>query len=110
MNGIIRAAIKWHPVMVLVAYAVFVGGYHRYLDADLNFIRPNIPAAPEDILGLGFWVTWLIIVWFGIASAMSYRLGHQHRMAWLPLLGMFLLLSVLDFSLYHVLERQVIRG
>ena len=82
------------------------------MDGSLKYIRPQIPAAPEDILGFGFWVPWLIVaVWFAIACVLSYRLGLQRKVGyWLPLLCAFGLLSVVDSYLYGVLERQVLAG
>lgn len=113
MGRIVLAAFAWHPFVVLFAYAgLIVDYYRRYLDGDLKHIRPQIPAAPEDILGFGFWVVWAIAaIWFAAACILSYRLARQRRVAyWLPLLCAFSLLSATDFWLYGVLERQVLEG
>jgi len=112
MNRTASAALKWHPFLVLVAYACLIAGYHRYLDSGLNYVRPQMPAAPEDILGFGFWIPWLIVaVWLAMACLLSYRLGLQRRVwYWLPLLCGFGFLSIIDFCLFVVLERQVLAG
>ena len=112
MGKMAFAAVKWHPLVVLVAYVVLIGSYHRYLDSSLTYIRPPIPAAPEDILGFGFWVPWLIVaVWFAIACLLSFRFASQRRVSyWVPIFCAFSLLSVTDFYLFGVLERQVLAG
>jgi hypothetical protein len=112
MSKIGISALKWHPVLVLVVYGILISGYRRYLGPGLKFIRPNLPAAPEDILVFGFWVPWLLVaLWFGVACTLSYRLGVQRKATyWAPMLCGFVLLSILDFYLYGVLERQVIVG
>jgi hypothetical protein len=103
---------KWNPILVLVAYAGMIAGYRRYLDASLGYIRPQILAAPEEILDFGFWVPWLLLTaWFAFACILSYRSGMQRKLwYWLPLLGAFGLLSVTDFFLYSLLERLVDAG
>lgn len=110
MGRVASAALRWHPFIVLVAYGIFVVGYTRYLDGHLKYKRPLIPAAPEDVLGFGFWVPWLIVAtWFSTACILSYHFGSQRRSSyWALLLCAFGLLSVLDFYLYGVLERQVL--
>jgi len=112
MTKIVAAALKWHPFVVLVAYGFLVIDYQRYLDGSLKYIRPNMPAAPEDILGHGFWVPWLILVaWFALACFLSYRFGMQRKTGyWVVVVCGFVLLSVADFYLYGVLERQVLAG
>jgi len=85
--------------VVLLLYTSLIAGYRRYLDVNLKYIRPAIPAAPEDILGYGFWVPWLIVaVWFAVACVLSYRLGLQRKLGyWLPLWCAFGLLILVDF-------------
>jgi hypothetical protein len=110
MGEFATSLLKWHPFAVVIAYAVLMSDYRRYLDSHLEYIAPPIPAAPEDILGFGFWVPWLIVaLWFVVACTLSYQLGSQHKLAyWLPLLCIFGILSIADFWLYSVLERQVL--
>ena len=113
MGKIALAALKLHPFAVMGAY-VFLGydQYHRYLDSGLKYIRPKLPAAPEDILNVGFWVPWIVVaVWFALACFLSYRVGMQRKAGyWAVLIFAFGLLSVADFYLYGVLERQVLAG
>ncbi len=106
------AVMRWHPFFVLGAYALLLGEYRRNLDGDLNYIRPAIPGAREDILGFGFWVTWaLIAAWFWVAAFLSFQFGLQRRASyWVPLFCAFALLSIGDLYLYGVLERQVLAG
>lgn len=110
MSKIILAALKWHQFLVLAAYIVLLGGYSRYLDSSLKYVSPKIPAATEDILGSGFWVPWAFLAtWFAIACVLSYWIGFQRKTSyWIPLLFVFGILSVADFCLYGVLERQVL--
>jgi hypothetical protein len=112
MSKIGLSTLRWHPVVVLLIYGILIADYRRHLDGSLRYIRPNLPAAPEDVLVFGFWVPWLLVAfWFGIACVLSYRLGAQRRAGyWLLLLSTFSLLSVLDFYFFGVLERQVVGG
>lgn len=112
MAKIVAAALRWHPFAVLVAYGFLVAGYRRYLDGSFKYIQPKMPAAPEDILGLGFWVPWLILAtWFALACFLSYRFGMQRKPGyWTVVICGFGLLSVTDFCLYGVVERQVLVG
>jgi hypothetical protein len=112
MGRVVSAALNWHPLIVLIAYGILVSSYRHHLDGNLKYIRPPIPAAPEDVLGFGFWVPWFIVAaWFLIACILSYQFGLQRRTSyWSLLLSAFGLLSVLDFYLYGALERQVLSG
>jgi hypothetical protein len=110
-----RAALslcRLHPLVVLALYAGLITGYRRYLDGSLKYIKPSLPAAPEDVLGFGFWIPWLIFAgWFAIACVLSYRYALQRRVGyWAPILCAFVVLTLLDFYLYGVLEHQVIGG
>ncbi len=103
--------LKWLPFLALAAYAVLLVDYYcQYLDEGLKYISPELPSAPEDILGLGFWPPWLVAtVPFALACALSYRLGRQEGPGyWALLLCVFGVLSVADYGLYVVLERQVL--
>lgn len=97
---------------MLVAYSVLVVDYRRYLDSGLKYVPPKLPAAPEDVLGFGFWVPWLIFAtWFSLACFLSYRFGMQRKTGyWVAVFCGFGLLSVADFYLYGLLERQVLAG
>ena len=110
MGKVVLTVIKWHPFLVLVAYTFLVADYRRNFDGNLRYIAPQFPAAPEDILGFGFWATWLVVAaWFVLACFLSYRFGMERKAwYWVPLLALFFLLSVVDFYLYGALARQVL--
>jgi hypothetical protein len=98
------------PYLILIGYALLIGwSYSPYLDVHLRYRAPNIPVAPEDVLGLGFglpWATVTLVFVFSFASALAVR---PKRFAFaLVLLTFFCLLSITDFYLYRVLESQVI--
>ena len=112
MVQILRAIFKWLPVAILVIYAYLISEYRYFLSANLKYVPPPIPVAPEDVLGLGVWVSWsLVVVVFFVACVLSYAIGLERKRAyWAPLYCAFGILSVVHFSLYHVIERQVLSG
>jgi len=110
MSKVVLSVFRIHPFVVLAAYIFLIAGYRYHLDSSLKYIRPKLPMAPEDILGFGFWVPWSIFaIWLAIACFLSYRFGMERRSwYWTPILCIFVLLSVVDYYLYGVLERQVL--
>lgn len=110
MSKVVWAIMRLHPYIVLVAYIFIIAEYRHYLDNNLKYIRPKLPAAPEDILGFGFWMPWLVITgWLALASFLNYQFGLQRKVGyWVVLVCVFCVLSIVDFYLYGVLERQVL--
>jgi hypothetical protein len=103
---------RWHPVVVLIAYSWLIGGFQRYLDAKLKYMPPQLPAAPEDILGFGFWITWFMAaVWFCVACILSFWLASERKTSyWIAIALLFGGVSFFHYFLYSTLERQVLSG
>lgn len=110
MNKSAAFVLKWHPYAVVLTYTGLISEYRHHLDVSLNFIKPAVPVAPEDILGYGFLVTWLVMLtWLLIAGSLSYWVGLQRKIQyWMPIFFSFGLLSIVDLLLYRILERQVL--
>jgi len=95
--------------IVPVIYAVHVSAFYgRYLDRHFVFVPNKVRFAPEDILGFGFWIPWIIMsVLFALAFAVSLRIRGPR--ACLPLASVaFLAVSAVDFALYGILAGQVL--
>lgn len=112
MHTFARLAIRWYPVVVLIAYGRLIADYVRHLDSSLKYVKPEMPSAPEDILGFGFWVMWSVFaIWFVSARSLSFRFEAQRKVGfWSALLFIFSVLSLVDFFLYNTLENQVLSG
>lgn len=109
---LVSLILNTFPFAALALYAVRLADYRWFLDAHLQYIPPKLPVAPEDVLGFGFGVTWLFLaLCFGCACFLSYRFGTQRKTGyWLAAVAGFGWLSLADFWLYGVLERQVLAG
>jgi len=105
------AMAVWIALLVPVLYAIESAFFYtRYLDWRLDFVRPKLGFAPEDVLGFGFWVTWTIFfVLFVTASALALRSGRQHRSYLVWAAVAFLVVSVVDFALFSRLQEQVFK-
>jgi hypothetical protein len=110
MNAL-RLFVMMQPVFALAGYAMALSGYTAFLDPRFNFLPPATAGAPEDILGFGFWFTWLLLlVWFTPGWLAGYRAtGARNAVYWHFLAGLFVLFSALDFFLYQTLESQVLQ-
>lgn len=109
LNRSIFAAVLAFAVPIYYAVdSVFF--YRRYLNWHLKYTPSPIPAAPEDILGFGFWVTWsvLFLVPFLIACTIAFRIQPARRayLSWAAVA--FIVVSVADFILFDLLEKQVL--
>lgn len=109
IHGKARFAIGF-TVLVLIAYVIeCVAYYSRYLDVTLEFSAPGRPFAIEDVLGLGFGVTWAIFALafaFGVAYWWKLRAGKAALL--IAVVGVFVVVSLVDLALYKVVERQVL--
>lgn len=104
-----RAAIVF-TVAVLVAYlAESLLYYSRYLNSSLKFVPPARPFAVEDVLGLGFGIPWLFFAIAFALGAICWRMTKATKSSILFLLiGVFVLITAVDFGLYSVLKGQVL--
>lgn len=63
------------PALVLLGYGWFIRiNYWPYLDAQLQFISPDLAGLPEDVIGFGFWMWWpfiALLFTFALTSALS---------------------------------------
>src|SRR5215467_7280935 len=86
------------PVLTLLSYATFVAYYGHHLASNLSYIRPALPAALGDVLRLGFWPTWAIVLAL-LASlcALAYRFATRAKGYYVAVTLIFALLSVADF-------------
>lgn len=108
------SSVRWIllaiPSAVLLGYAWLIADtYSPYLDWQLQFRPPAFGVAPEDVLGLGFFVPWLVVsllFLFAIVSAMS-AVQRRAPIA-VVLITLYGALSVLDWFLYKTLERQLL--
>jgi len=97
------------PVMALVGYATLVADYRRNLDSNMSYIQPALAAAPEDVLGFGFWPTWtLALAVLILLCTLAYRFATHAKAYYVAVAVTFALLSAADFTLYHSLEKQVL--
>jgi len=98
------------PWVVVVSYAAVIFlSYGEWLDSSLRYKPSAIQMAPEDVLGFGFWVSWVIpLVLFSTSILLvHFSLGKKTVWIWLTT-SLFLGLSVADYFLYELLEKQVL--
>ena len=98
------------PWVVIVSYAaVIFSSYGQLLDSSLKYQSSVARMAPEDVLGFGFWVSWVIsLILFSTSILLAhFSLGKKSISTWLTT-GLFLGLSVADYFLYGLLEKQVL--
>jgi hypothetical protein len=103
------SALSFAPWLVLVGYAwLMFESYSDKLDLHLKYREPSVPAAPEDVLGFGFWLPWMIIATFFAFALAIAVVARKRKMYFAMFVGsIFLLLSAADLFLYRTLERQV---
>ena len=65
------------PWVALAWYGLqMYSDYSANLDKTLTYRRPAVAAAPEDVLGLGFWPTWGLVLALMVAvNMLAYALG-----------------------------------
>ena len=97
-------------LLVVVAYGVeCVLYYGAYLNMNLRFVAPARPFAIADVLGFGFWVTWLVFfALFTLAAGCWWRFKATPPRYLVMVVIVFFTLTALDFALYRVLEKQVL--
>jgi len=68
-----------------------------------------MPFVPEDVLGIGFWPTWVLalIVVFG-ACGIAYRLSTRNRWYFIGIGVAFVTISIVDWHYAEVLKFQVL--
>ena len=83
--------------------------YSKYFDVRLNFIPPTLNYAYEDILGLGFLLSWipLFILQLSLFLAGYYWLS-KYKKVFLSIFTLFVIFSIFDFALYEKLKAHVI--
>jgi len=110
MPRILRILQLLAPWIILGCYGAFTVDQARYLDSDFRYIQPTYPRAPEDILGLGFWPTWITaLTLVSIAGFIAYRGATRRPAYFFALTGAFLIVSALDYFLYETLSEQLLR-
>jgi hypothetical protein len=99
------------PWLVLAGYGVLLlVEYRRYLDSNLQYVKPVFPRAPEDVLGFGFWPTWgLVLALVVIFAVVAYRRATKRPAYFVCLAAVFLVLGAVDFYLYQTLSQQVLK-
>lgn len=105
-----RRLVMYLPWVVIVSYAAVIFlSYGQWLDSSLKYKPSAIRMAPEDVLGFGFWVSWAIsLVLFSTSMLLvHFSFGKKTIRTWLTT-GFFLGLSVADYFLYGLLEKQVL--
>jgi hypothetical protein len=112
MNANTKAkAIAVVPCVLLIGYGCLIATYLKYFDWALNYRVPDLQPAPEDILGLGFWVPWIIIACLFSVSIVIARVVGKKNIAFVStLVLLFSILSAIDFTIYRMLEKQVLGG
>ena len=109
MNTRLKRLILALPWAVLGTYGFLLLDYVRYFDRNLNYIKPIIPQAPEDVLGFGIWPTWVLaLILILVTSFIAYKSGMRRPAYFVSLALIFLLVSVADYYLYKTLFIQVI--
>lgn len=100
-------AIPW---IVVVAYGLLIADYARYLDSALQYKQPVFPRALEDVLGFGFWPTWLAaLALLAVSGAIAYKFAKRRVAYFASLAGVFLVLTGLDYFLYQTLSHHLLR-
>jgi hypothetical protein len=98
------------PWVVLGLYGALIADYARYLDSGLRYIEPSFPRAAEDVLGFGFWPTWVaFLILLAVFGALAYRSVTRRYVYFLSLTATFLLASALDYFLYQTLSQQLLK-
>lgn len=98
------------PFLWSTLYFFILLEYKDLFDRNLNYVRPEILSAPEDVLGFGFWPTWIVItipyllICF-VSCNVQTKLNWYY---WSVNIGFFLLLSTLDYYLFKALYHQVV--
>jgi hypothetical protein len=97
-------------VLVLLAYVAECAIYYgRYLNRSLDFVPPSRPFAIEDVLGFGFWLTWLFfVVAFIGAASYWWRVRATTPRYLLFAITAFVLVTLVDVMLYMTLQRQIL--
>lgn len=98
------------PTVVMVCYAWFiVHAYSQWLDWGLKFHKPEYGFSPDDVLGIGFFLPWLLfLIVFLFAMSIGLVVARHRLRFGLSFLAVFGLFSAIDFCLYGILEQQVI--
>jgi hypothetical protein len=98
--------------VLLCLYGFFVyDTYSRYFIFPLKFVEPVVASAPEDILGLGFYLYWLI---FSLIEVYLIYLGAKlsrtsiDRLIVGTLSMVFIVISVIDYTVYNALYDAVV--
>jgi hypothetical protein len=105
-----RVAVLALPALVLVGYGYFiVATYLPYLDRNFRLRSPELAGLPEDVIGFGFWMWWPFFAVFFAASVVIWLSVMQRRLRGaIPLVSVFVLLSVSDYLLCERLVQELI--
>ncbi len=105
-----RNWVGWLPWGVLLIYCIEIyATYAPHLDGTLAYRRSAIAVAPEDVLGLGFWPTWLVgLALLLCVVGVTYWLDPKRNSNLAAALAAFAMLSAVDYWLYLKLASQVL--
>lgn len=96
-------------IVVTVLYGWMIFDYYStYLDSHLRYVSPKIPGAPEDVLGFGFWLAWLMVLFLWLVFEVPAYFLASNRRRQVAIAGiLFAIVSMVDFYLAGVLTPQV---
>lgn len=96
------------PWIITAIYGVtMIRHYSTYLDANLVYV-PRFVGSREDVLGFGFFPTWLffLVPWL-ISQSIAVALRATGNKALIAAVAAFLVVSGSDYWFYSILESQV---
>jgi len=108
MNISPRRATTILPFLYLPVFVASILSDRATLN-DPNFAQLIQRSAPEDIIGGGFWFTWVVLaIPFLLLCLVNYAVGRQQSWHyWMILLSTFLGLTAVGFAYGHALEMHV---
>ena len=106
----LKATGAFLPILGLGFYSWFVSKTCcEYIDASGRYSLPVMPFVPEDVLGFGFWPTWVIafVVILG-ACGVAIRLSIRNRWYFIGIGVAFVAISSVDWHYADALKIQVL--
>ncbi len=98
--------------LLLIVWYVIQGYvfYSEYLSSDLTYIPPALEVAPEDILGLGFFIYWVLYALTLIILLSVSIFSLQNRKIVIYIFLIFTIASLCDYYLYGILEENILQN
>ncbi|GAA0301699.1 hypothetical protein GCM10009087_09360 [Sphingomonas oligophenolica] len=109
MKKTLSTALSLLPFAYLTVYIVDILDTRSKLDRNLNVV-PQPGAAIEDIVGFGFWPTWVFLTTLlAVLCGLSYCVGRQRqRWYWAILALAFVALTSVDAIYADILETKLL--